>query len=29
MKEHGTVLFQKTLWPLVLTQHMIVARKNV
>ncbi|MBI2686808.1 MAG: glycosyltransferase [Acidobacteria bacterium] len=23
----GTVLFQKTLWPLLLTQHMILARK--
>lgn len=29
MKEQGTVLFEKTLWPLILTQHMIVARKNL
>jgi hypothetical protein len=26
--ECGDVLFQKTLWPLILTQHMIVARKR-
>ena len=26
--ECGEVLFQKTLWPLVLTQHLIVARKR-
>jgi glycosyltransferase involved in cell wall biosynthesis/SAM-dependent methyltransferase len=28
IEEEGTVLFEKTLWPLILTQHMIVARKN-
>ncbi len=28
IEERGTVLFEKTLWPLILTQHMIVARKN-
>jgi putative flippase GtrA len=28
VNEHGTVLYQKTLWPLVFTQHMIVARKD-
>jgi glycosyltransferase involved in cell wall biosynthesis/SAM-dependent methyltransferase len=28
VEEHATVLFEKTLWPLVLTQHMIVARKK-
>jgi len=26
--QRGEVLFQKTLWPLILTQHLIVARKN-
>lgn len=25
---HGKVVFEKTLWPLILTQHMIVAVKN-
>ena len=29
IREQGTVLHQKTLWPLFLTQHMIVARKHV
>jgi hypothetical protein len=29
VQEQGTVLFEKTLWPLVFTQHMIVARKNL
>lgn len=28
VRECGTILFQKTLWPLVLTQHMIVACKD-
>jgi SAM-dependent methyltransferase len=27
MRERGEVLYQKTLWPLMLTQHMVVARK--
>jgi glycosyltransferase involved in cell wall biosynthesis len=26
--ENGQVLYQKTLWPLILTQHLIVARKR-
>jgi glycosyltransferase involved in cell wall biosynthesis/SAM-dependent methyltransferase len=29
VQEQGTVLFEKTLWPIVFTQHMIVARKNL
>lgn len=28
VQEQGTVVFEKTLWPLVFTQHMIVARKH-
>jgi glycosyltransferase involved in cell wall biosynthesis len=28
IRERGEVLFEKTLWPLVLTQHLIVARKT-
>ena len=24
----GTILFEKTLWPLILTQHLLVVRKN-
>ena len=28
IRERGEVLFQKTLWPLILTQHLIVARKH-
>jgi putative flippase GtrA len=28
VQDHGSVLFEKTLWPLILTQRMIVARKN-
>ncbi|MGO9259268.1 MAG: class I SAM-dependent methyltransferase [Bryobacteraceae bacterium] len=27
VRERGEVLFRKTLWPLMLTQHMVVARK--
>jgi SAM-dependent methyltransferase len=29
IRERADILFQKTLWPLILTQHMIVARKRV
>jgi hypothetical protein len=29
VQEQGTVVFEKTLWPIVFTQHMIVARKNL
>jgi len=28
LRERGEVLFEKTLWPLMLTQHLIVARKR-
>lgn len=28
IRERGEVLFQKTLWPQVLTQHLVVARKH-
>jgi len=28
IRERGEVLFEKTLWPLMLTQHLIVARKT-
>ncbi len=28
LEEKGQILFEKTLWPLVLTQHLIVARKT-
>lgn len=28
VRERGQVLYQKTLWPLILTQHLIVARKR-
>ena len=28
VEERGQVLYQKTLWPLILTQHLIVARKR-
>jgi glycosyltransferase involved in cell wall biosynthesis len=28
IRERGEVLYQKTLWPLILTQHLIVARKS-
>jgi putative flippase GtrA len=28
IRERGEVLFEKTMWPLVLTQYVIVARKN-
>ena len=28
VREEGAVLFEKTLWPLVFTQHMIVVRKH-
>jgi SAM-dependent methyltransferase len=27
VRERGELLFQKTLWPLMLTQHLVVARK--
>jgi SAM-dependent methyltransferase len=27
MRERGEILYQKTLWPLMLTQHLVVARK--
>jgi SAM-dependent methyltransferase len=27
IRERGELLFQKTLWPLMLTQHLVVARK--
>lgn len=27
LRERGELLFEKTLWPLMLTQHMVVARK--
>lgn len=28
IRERGEVVFQKTLWPLILTQYLIVAKKN-
>jgi len=28
VRDRGDVLFQKTLWPLMLTQHLVVARKR-
>jgi hypothetical protein len=28
MRERGDILYQKTLWPLMLTQHLVVARKR-
>ena len=28
LEEKGEILFEKTMWPLVLTQHLIVARKR-
>jgi hypothetical protein len=28
LEEKGEILFEKTLWPLVLTQHLIVAKKR-
>ena len=28
LEEKGEILFEKTLWPLVLTQHLIVARRR-
>jgi len=29
VSNNGTILFQKTIWPIFLTQHIIVARKNI
>lgn len=29
VRERGAILFTKTLWPLILTQYLIVARKSV
>jgi hypothetical protein len=28
VRGRGEVVYQKTLWPLILTQHLIVARKR-
>ena len=28
IRERGDIVYQKTLWPLILTQHLIVARKR-
>ena len=29
VRERGDVVYQKTLWPLILTQHVIAAQKRV